>query len=75
MNCPECTAPTSVHDSRPIGGGATVRRRRRCLNCGHRFSTIEVEGMSNNEDEQLALVLASFLMGKKVFREALEKLK
>jgi transcriptional repressor NrdR len=40
MNCPFCTNPdTKVTDSRPDQDG--IRRRRECLACGMRFSTIE----------------------------------
>ena len=40
MNCPFCGNPESkVTDSRPDEAG--IRRRRECLACGRRFSTIE----------------------------------
>jgi len=40
MNCPFCGHPESkVTDSRPDEAG--IRRRRECLACGRRFSTIE----------------------------------
>jgi transcriptional repressor NrdR len=42
MNCPLCaTEDTRVVDSRPSDGGATIRRRRECTTCGHRFTTYE----------------------------------
>lgn len=42
MRCPTCTADdTRVIDSRPADGGSAVRRRRRCENCSHRFTTYE----------------------------------
>ena len=42
MHCPFCGAEdTKVIDSRLTGEGAQVRRRRECLACDHRFSTIE----------------------------------
>ena len=41
MNCPKCEGQTGVLDSRPECD--CVRRRRRCLVCGYRFSTIELE--------------------------------
>lgn len=44
MNCPKCDAETAVIDSRSALG--TVRRRRQCEACGHRFTTREV----NQED-------------------------
>ncbi len=40
MNCPFCGNPESkVTDSRPDEAG--IRRRRECLECGRRFTTIE----------------------------------
>ena len=40
MNCPFCDNPdTKVTDSRPDQDG--IRRRRECLACGQRFSTLE----------------------------------
>ncbi len=42
MKCPFCESPdTQVSDSRPTDNNSTVRRRRRCLNCGARFTTYE----------------------------------
>ncbi len=42
MFCPLCQHQnTKVVDSRVSQGGLSVRRRRECLNCGHRFSTLE----------------------------------
>ncbi len=40
MRCFKCKSDTIVKDSRPKDG--SIRRRRRCLKCGNRFSTIEV---------------------------------
>lgn len=42
MNCPKCTSDSGVTDSRPIDGGAVIRRRRRCGSCRHRFTTAEL---------------------------------
>ena len=42
MHCPFCNfADTKVVDSRLSGNDSQVRRRRECLNCGSRWSTIE----------------------------------
>jgi len=41
MNCPVCNGPTCVVDSRP--DDESVHRRRCCLDCGHRFGTIELD--------------------------------
>lgn len=42
MRCPACHNPeTKVVDSRMIADGMAIRRRRECLECGCRFSTVE----------------------------------
>jgi len=42
MHCPFCRAPdTKVIDSRLVGEGEQVRRRRECAICGERFTTFE----------------------------------
>jgi len=42
MRCPKCQAKDDkVIDSRASREGATIRRRRQCLNCGYRFTTYE----------------------------------
>lgn len=42
MKCPFChNADTQVIDSRASDEGATIRRRRKCLNCEKRFTTYE----------------------------------
>lgn len=42
MHCPACRADdTKVVDSRLAREGASVRRRRHCLSCAHRFTTFE----------------------------------
>lgn len=42
MRCPLCGyADTRVLDSRPVEGGATLRRRRNCTECDGRFTTHE----------------------------------
>ncbi|MEM6992088.1 MAG: transcriptional regulator NrdR [Myxococcota bacterium] len=42
MRCPVCDSPsTKVLDSRDGRDGASVRRRRSCNACGHRFTTHE----------------------------------
>ncbi len=43
MKCPSCGFPDSkVIDSRPVSDGASIRRRRECLQCQKRFTTFEV---------------------------------
>jgi transcriptional repressor NrdR len=42
MHCPFCSKDdTKVIDSRLVGEGAQVRRRRECVVCGERFTTYE----------------------------------
>lgn len=49
MRCPKCgEQDDKVVDSRASKEGATIRRRRECLSCNHRFTTyeeIEREGL------------------------------
>ena len=41
MICPKCGADTIVVDSRR--SDANIKRRRKCLRCGNRFSTMEID--------------------------------
>ena len=41
MNCPKCHRDTKVTDSRTSSEGMVIRRRRECLRCAFRFSTVE----------------------------------
>ncbi len=42
MRCPMCgVEETRVIDSRPAEQGTSIRRRRACAECGHRFTTYE----------------------------------
>ena len=42
MNCPFCDqGETKVIDSRLAGDGRQIRRRRECLDCNERFTTVE----------------------------------
>jgi transcriptional regulator NrdR family protein len=49
MTCPKCQYECAVIDSRD-GPDNTIRRRRRCLKCPHRWTTYE----SNISPEMLA---------------------
>jgi transcriptional repressor NrdR len=43
MHCPFCDATdTKVIDSRLVGAGQQVRRRRQCIQCEERFTTYEL---------------------------------
>lgn len=41
MQCPKCKGNTKVTDSRPRYFGDAIYRRRKCLACGHKFTTWE----------------------------------
>ena len=42
MRCPNCGKnEDKVLESRTMGEGETIRRRRECLNCGYRFTSYE----------------------------------
>jgi transcriptional repressor NrdR len=41
MNCPACGADTQVLETRSAEGGSAIRRRRRCKECGRRFTSFE----------------------------------
>lgn len=41
MHCPSCGAQTKVIESRQAEGGAVVRRRRECRECGRRLTSFE----------------------------------
>ncbi len=42
MRCPKCSCiEDKVLDSRQARDGSSIRRRRTCLECGHRFTTYE----------------------------------
>lgn len=42
MRCPSCGHEESkVVDSRPTEDGTSIRRRRKCMGCGYRFTTYE----------------------------------
>jgi transcriptional repressor NrdR len=41
VNCSRCDSPTAILETRKADGGAALRRRRECTECGHRFTTYE----------------------------------
>lgn len=42
MKCPQCQHEESkVIESREVAGGESIRRRRECLHCQHRYTTYE----------------------------------
>lgn len=47
MKCPKCqNMDTKVVDSRVVEDGETIRRRRECEFCNHRFTTFERKGFT-----------------------------
>jgi len=48
VHCPRCkSSETSVIDSRVTEDGRTVRRRRECIKCNHRFTTFERQELNS----------------------------
>ncbi len=42
MKCNQCpSVDTKVIESRDVGEGESIRRRRECIGCGYRFTTYE----------------------------------
>ncbi len=42
MKCPQCqSCESKVIESRDVAGGDSIRRRRECESCNHRFTTYE----------------------------------
>lgn len=41
MTCPNCSHASKVTDSRQCRDG--IKRQRRCLSCGHRWATVEID--------------------------------
>jgi len=71
MRCPRCNAAaTRVIDSRDLEAGSTIRRRRACEACAHRFTTYErpegarlivVKSDGSREEFERAKVLAGLM--------------
>jgi len=71
MRCPRCNeSGTRVIDSRDLENGSTIRRRRECETCAHRFTTYErpegarlivVKRDGSREDFERAKVLAGLM--------------
>lgn len=68
MTCPTCqTDNDRVIDSRDCDNGRAIRRRRRCQDCGHRWTTFEyaagvVKSKLTNEQIASAQALAKRLL-------------
>lgn len=59
MDCPKCKdAQVLTIDSRRFP--STVKRRRECQACGHRFTTLEIEvGVLRTAHEALQVILTA----------------
>lgn len=86
MHCPFCNADdTKVIDSRLVGEGKQVRRRRECIVCSERFTTYEVAELTmphvikrNNvrqpfDEEKLRYGIQHSLQKRPVSTEQLEE--
>jgi transcriptional regulator NrdR family protein len=52
LPCPVCThADSRVLDTSATSAG--IRRRRQCLRCGHRHTTVELPAEQINQDREL----------------------
>lgn len=67
MKCPICGGDTTVIDSRPKVD--SVGRRRKCLKCSYRFSTLEIEAERYTTKKKIDTELENF---KRVLYAALE---
>ena len=65
MDCPYCNHnDTKVSDSRESKDGSTIKRRRECLNCEKRFSTIEKVQKLDLEVEKSGGMIEEFNINK-----------
>lgn len=69
MTCPVCGEDTKIVDSRTSREGESIRRRRECLVCRHRFTTREVDTEMLERLERIART------AREVEQEWREKLK
>ncbi len=56
MKCPSCNLPSAVLETRTTKLG--IRRRRRC-ECGHKFTTVEVQVPSDRQHDDARVVILS----------------
>src|SRR6267142_341009 len=72
MRCPKCTSiEDKVIDSRISKEGSTIRRRRECLECGHRYSTTEMlvrDGVVDALEAQFEKEIPSRAIGEGVMQ-------
>jgi transcriptional repressor NrdR len=72
MKCPACHGTDNFcTDSRPSGGGATIRRRRRCTACSAVWTTYEYSAV---DIEALRVIAAELNSARELFAGLNEKL-
>ena len=76
MKCEKCQAETQVYDSRPKDN--TIKRRRRCVKCKHRFTTVEmyltqVNQLSKAEERTISRQLEIYDMIRKIMDAVVPK--
>ena len=71
MKCPFCQHPnTQVADSRWLEDTNSIRRRRKCLECGQRFSTFETVALIEQRLYRLGKKeVASHIVGEMAMEE------
>lgn len=78
MKCPECSSKNiSTIDSRPVKGNG-IRRRKKCENCGHRWTTHEISVTFiefYEEQMQRLYALEQFQLASSVYKEGSGKAK
>ena len=57
MRCTKCGYPTIVLDSRETLKENTVRRRRKCISCEHKFTTYEHIEKRENKGEIIKKII------------------
>lgn len=73
MICPKCKKGlTTCIDSRPSKETA-IRRRRKCIDCGYRFTTIEVRAEEYEEQKLKASYVMTMLLDAQKVAEAISK--
>ena len=74
MYCPKCKNKTKVIDSRAMPNSNGIMRRRRCVVCGHGFTTYEEYESSQNITE-LRVARVKLQWAKTIIKNAQEILK
>lgn len=76
MKCSGCSADNdSVIDSRPLMDNTMIRRRRRCNNCGHAWTTYEGVTIQPGSARSLHLRVTQAQQAMAKLTEAMEEIK